>query len=487
MEKSHYWTSFAAHFFEERSDLVIARDVTGKKWRLFSKFADQFLDVFFQTFALVIKNQASAGRGPSLRDRLRDAPFVRHAKSDTCFFCQNLLSHKEERYAALPGRRNPKRFPIFDIHVCARLRLKGGCGSEEGRSGESFVRFRSEIKKLTSPKKGTTIMHNLILGNRRALLRLAFPFTTLAVMCFAFLPLTHAVTPAPDGGYGGNNTAEGDGALSSLTTGVWNTALGFQALFNDTTGSTNTATGYKALNTNTAGGGNTAIGSQALLNNTGAANIALGANAGVNITTGNANIDIGNAGSNGDSDTVRIGKVGTQTNAFIAGIFGVPVVNGLRVVVDNVGHLGTEFPSAARFKEAVKPMDKASEAILALKPVTFRYKKELDPKGVPQFGLVAEEVAKVNPDLVARDVDGRLQTVRYDAVNAMLLNEFLKEHQTVQELTSAAAKQEAKIALQEQEIKSLTAALKEQASQIQKVSAQLEVNKPAPQIVLTNQ
>jgi hypothetical protein len=129
--------------------------------------------------------------------------------------------------------------------------------------------------------------------------------------------------------------------------------------------------------------------------------------------------------------------------------------------------LGTTT-SSVRFKEAIKPMDKASEAILALKPVTFRYKHELDPDGIPQFGLVAEQVQKVNPDLVARDEKGQVYSVRYELVNAMLLNEFLKEHRTVQEL--------------KEEIKALTASLKEQAAQIQKVSAQLEASKPAPQL-----
>jgi uncharacterized coiled-coil protein SlyX len=132
-------------------------------------------------------------------------------------------------------------------------------------------------------------------------------------------------------------------------------------------------------------------------------------------------------------------------------------------------------------------MDKASEAILALKPVSFRYKEEIDPDGIPQFGLVAEEVEKVDPDLVARDADGKINTVRYEAVNAMLLNEFLKEHRTVQELKSIVARQEASAAQQQQEIKALTASLKEQASQIQKVSAQLEASKAAPQLVADNQ
>jgi uncharacterized coiled-coil protein SlyX len=163
------------------------------------------------------------------------------------------------------------------------------------------------------------------------------------------------------------------------------------------------------------------------------------------------------------------------------------------VKVDSTGHLGT-VGSSGRFKEQIKPMGNASEAILALKPVTFRYKKEIDPERTPEFGLVAEQVETVNPDLVARDAEGKVYTVRYDAVNAMLLNEFLKEHRKVQEqeatiaeLKSVAAKQETINAQQQREVKALAATLKEQASQIQKVSAQLELNKPAPQMVLNNQ
>ncbi len=154
--------------------------------------------------------------------------------------------------------------------------------------------------------------------------------------------------------------------------------------------------------------------------------------------------------------------------------------------VNSSGKLGT-VTSSARFKQDIHSMDKASEAILALKPVTFRYKKELDPEGIPQFGLVAEEVEKVNPDLVARDRDGKPYTVRYDAVNAMLLNEFLKAHRTVQELKSTVAKQEAIIAQQQKGMEAVTARLEQQASQIQKVSTQLEMSKPAPQIVDNHQ
>ena len=259
--------------------------------------------------------------------------------------------------------------------------------------------------------------------------------------------------------------------------GNFNAAIGSQALLLNTTGSANTATGDSALHNNTTGG----------------SNIALGFQAGQNLTTGNFNIDIGNVGVAGESKRIRIGTAGAQTKTFIAGISGATVASGVGVIVGSNGQLGTVV-SSERFKDAIKPMDKASEAILALKPVTFHYKKELDPEGIPQFGLVAEDVEKVNPALVARDDQGKVYTVRYEAVNAMLLNEFLKEHRKVQEqgatiaqLKSAAAKQEATAALQQQEIKALTASLKEQASQIQKVSAQLEVSKTAPQTVLNSQ
>jgi uncharacterized coiled-coil protein SlyX len=222
----------------------------------------------------------------------------------------------------------------------------------------------------------------------------------------------------------------------------------------------------------------------------------LGVSAGANLTTGSNNIDIGNVGVASDFARIRIGTRPTHKNAFIAGIFGVTVPTGVAVLIDNSGHLGTTT-SSARFKEAIQPMDKASEAILSLKPVTFRYKQELDPASVPQFGLVAEEVEKVNPDLVARDDEGKPYTVRYEAVNAMLLNEFLKEHRKAKELKSTVAKQGAAIAQQgskihqqqaaitqlEKRMKTVAARLEEQASQIQKVSTQLQVTKPAPQIV----
>jgi hypothetical protein len=279
---------------------------------------------------------------------------------------------------------------------------------------------------------------------------------------------------------GSSNTANGVNALFSNTAGQGNTASGFNALKSNTTAFNNTAAGQSSLSRNTTGGSNTANGFGALLNNTtGSSNITLGANAGANLTTGSNNIDIGNRGVAGEGNAIRIGTTGTHTSTFVAGIRGVTVATGIGVIVGSNGQLGT-VTSSDRFKEVIKPMDKASEKIRSLRPVTFRYKHELDPDGIPQFGLVAEQVEKVNSDLVVRDDDGKVMSVRYDAVNAMLLNEFLKEHRKVQEL-------EANEAQQQKEITLLKAELKDQAAQIQKVSAQLEASKPAPQVVNNNQ
>jgi Chaperone of endosialidase len=411
--------------------------------------------------------------------------------------------------------------------------------------------------------KKTTLHLRKSIG--RSPLRLGFLLMPLALTCFALSPSSRAVTPAPDGGYLGENTAEGTNALFSLTTGFDNTATGFQALFSNTTGNDNTANGVNALVSNTTGFDNTATGAAALYSNTigsantangyeslysnttgidntangvfalfdnttgsyntasgdgamafnstgssntavgltalfynttGSSNIALGLGAGLNLTTGNNNIDIGNAGVAAESNTIRIGTSGAQTATFIAGIRGVAVAGGQAVAVNANGQLGIRA-SSARFKDAIKPMDKASEAILALKPVTFRYKKELDPDGIPQFGLVAEEVEKVNPALVVRDADGKVYTVRYEAVNAMLLNEFLKEYRkveklqaTITELKSTVARQQkdfqGAIAQQQKAMETVVAHLKQQDSKIQKVSAQIELTKPAPQTVLNN-
>jgi hypothetical protein len=378
----------------------------------------------------------------------------------------------------------------------------------------------------------------------------------ILIFGLAFLPKARALSPVPDGGYPGGNTAEGQNALLSLTTGTYNTALGwlslrsnatgnfntatgagtlflntadgntatgagallsntiavrntangaftlfsntegieniangYQALFNNTSGNENTAngafslfhntighdntaTGQAALVSNTTGNDNTATGVTALDNNTtGNNNIAVGSMAGFNLTTGDFNIDIGNNGVTDEGFTIRIGDVNTQTRAFIAGIFAVPVT-GTGVVVDSDGQLGVAA-SSQRFKDEIKPMDKASEAILALKPVTFRYKHAIDPKRIPQFGLIAEQVENVNPDLVARDKEGKPYSVRYDQVNAMLLNEFLKAHRKMEQ--------------QQKQIDGLTAQLKEQATQIQKVSTQIELSKPEKRVVLNSQ
>jgi hypothetical protein len=388
---------------------------------------------------------------------------------------------------------------------------------------------------------------------------------------FASLQSAHAVSPAPDGGYSGANTAEGQNALFSLTTGGYNTAVGWLSLRSDTTGSFNTAIGAGALalnsaddntatgvgallnntigafntangvlalfhntegefNTgigsfvlfnnmtgaqnmamgdsallaNTSGSQNIAIGVSALRNSNGSHNVAIGKDAMGNANTGSFNVGIGEAalhdnttgssntaighkagfiitgGSNicigaevlgvpGDNYTIRIGDnlpIGAGNSAcYIGGIYSQAAAGGGEVFVSSDGKLGTTV-SSRRFKQDIKPMNEASKALFALKPVTFRYRKEIDPAGVPQFGLVAEDVEKVSADLVGRDSEGKAAMVRYDQVNAMLLNEFLKEHQTVQELKKQVAE--------------LTAGL-------QKVSAQLELSKRAPQTAENNQ
>jgi trimeric autotransporter adhesin len=405
-------------------------------------------------------------------------------------------------------------------------------------------------------------------------------YRAFAIFAFAFsglLQMAHAVSPAPDGGYPGGNTAEGQNALFSLTSGGYNTAVGYlslrsestasfntaigagtllantadentatgagallsntaanhntadgafalfsnttggdntaigdQALFKNTTANGNTADGTFALFSNTTGADNTAIGDVALVanttglsntaigvaalgsNSTGGSNIALGFNAGLNLTTGNNNIDIGNSGATGDADIIRIGTQGIQTFTIIAGISNDIQAIGTPVIVTTDGYLGVAT-SSARFKDQIKPMDKASEALFGLNPVTFRYKRQIDPAGTGQFGLVAEEVEKVNPDLVVRDKEGKPYSVRYEQVNAMLLNEFLKEHRKVENLKNDF---QTTVAQQQKEIADLTATVKEQAVQIQKVSAQLaaaspsgdglEASKPAPQVVLSN-
>jgi len=275
---------------------------------------------------------------------------------------------------------------------------------------------------------------------------------------------------------GGANTATGLNALLANTGGNNNTGDGVDSLQSNTTGNNNTASGAFALNRNTTGSGNTAQGNTALnKNTTGSNNTALGFLAGQNLTTGSNNIDIGAnvPGVAGEANTIRIGKQGTQKSTFIAGIFGTPVT-GSTVVVNSTGKLGV-VSSSARFKEAIKPMDKASEAILELKPVSFRYKEAIDPDKVPQFGLIAEEVEKVSSDLVVRDENGKISTVRYEAVNAMLLNEFLKEHRTVESLKATAMKAESKAQQEEATVDELERIVTQQQRQIETLSAGLQI------------
>jgi hypothetical protein len=323
--------------------------------------------------------------------------------------------------------------------------------------------------------------------------------------CLGLLPTAHAVVPAPDGGYGPpgygtGNTAEGQNALLSLTTGSYNTGVGLLslrsntttslntaigagallantanqntatgavALFHNTIGSLNTANGAFALFNNTTGTGNTAIGADALINNTtGPENTALGAGAGANVITATNVICIGNPGADVTHTT------------WIGNVYGVTTQNGSTapVIVSADGQLGTNA-SSERFKKDIASMDKASEVILSLRPVSFHYKS--DSKGTPQFGLIAEEVAKVNPDLVVRDRNGEIYSVRYEAVNAMLLNEFLKEHHQVQDLKAI-------VAGQQKQLEALTTGLQKVSAQLAAASPSrggLETSKPAPQVV----
>ena len=283
---------------------------------------------------------------------------------------------------------------------------------------------------------------------------------------------------------GNGNNAFGVNALGSNTTGDYNTAIGHEALISSTTAVKNTAIGYQALFNDRTGVENIAVGSRSLISSTGSYNVALGG--GGNLQTGDFNIYIGNDGEAEESGTLRIGSFCCQSRAFISGISGVTVSGGATVYIRSAGQLGTST-SSVRFKQDIRDMDRASETLLALRPVTFRYKPEFDPDEIAQFGLIAEEVEKVNPDLVVRDKDGKAYSVRYEQVNAMLLNEFLKEHRKVEEqvakITELKRDFQMVNARQEKEIQVLSAQLKEQSARIAKVSAQLEIAKPATKLV----
>jgi hypothetical protein len=322
----------------------------------------------------------------------------------------------------------------------------------------------------------------------------------------------------------GPNVAVGQQALEDNTIASGNTAVGYQALGNNTTGLNNTdlgistavgfqalahasgpdaalndAFGYQALFNLTGGANNVAIGANALRNLTsGNVNLAVGSSAGINLTSGEFNVFIGSAAGSGvttASSVICIGAAGSNVNGscFIDHIFNGPSSGGVGVFVNSNGRLGTST-SSRRFKENIKPMGKASEAILQLKPVTFHYKRELDADRIPQFGLVAEEVEKVNPDLIVRDKDGKPYSVRYDQVNAMLLNEFLKEHREVEELKAAAVKRDATIANLESAVvkqeKGFQLTLAKQEKQIealtlglQKAGAKIAISRHTPRVV----
>jgi len=366
--------------------------------------------------------------------------------------------------------------------------------------------------------------------------KIIFGTVLSALVCFGLCQQVQSATDTPDpGSVSTSNTADGQGALGSLTTGLYNSAFGFLsvlslsdgnfdtgvgagALFVDN-GGTNTAVGAAALFNNTTGGDNNAVGAFALFNNvsgffnnahgrdallnstgdqnnamgddamffntTGSFNTAVGDDALDNNVDGNSNVAIGDEAGTGlgasVSNCIAIGAPGAgpfavlSNTCFIGSIFGQPVSDPgtqTAVFVDQFNVVGI-FNSSRKYKHDIQPMDKASETLYQLKPVTFKFNS--DWKATTQYGLIAEEVAEVDPQLVSRK-DGEIVTVHYEQINSMLLNEFLKEHKKVQNL-------EVTVAQQAKGMEVLTAQLREQAAQIQKVSAQLEVNKPAPQVV----
>src|SRR5262249_14790605 len=271
---------------------------------------------------------------------------------------------------------------------------------------------------------------------------------------------------------GDDNTALGAFALSSNIEGFQNTAVGDEALLNNSDGENNSAVGLAALANNTGGFANTAVGSDALGNNsTGSGNTGVGNQAGSSVTTASNVICIGGIGGENIDNSCYIANIYSNIQPVIG-------TDPDYVTIASNGRLGRSNlnGSSRRFKHDIQPMDKASEIILALKPVSFRYNKQYDPTERPSFGLIAEDVAGVAPDLVGRNKKGEPESVRYEQINAMLLNEFLKEHRKVQE-------QSATIAELKTEIATVTAIVKKQAAQIQKVSAQVNTNKPHQALV----
>jgi hypothetical protein len=361
----------------------------------------------------------------------------------------------------------------------------------------------------------------------------------LVLLFFALSPKVQAVVPAPDGGYPNFTTAEGQNALFSLTTGAANTAVGWFSLwgnaegsFNTATGagallfntsdqntafgaaallfntfgfgntavgaaalssntgatvdtpnggpgSANTAVGVSALSSNTTGGFNTAVGAYALANSLGFGNIALGSGAGSAVTTASNVICIGTSGANVD-ESCFIGHIYSNVQPIVG-------TDPDSVTINSNGRLGRGNASSRRYKHDIKPMEKASEALYALKPVSFRYNEQYDATQTLAFGLIAEEVAEVYPDLVGRNREGKPESVRYEQINAMLLNEFLKEHRKVQELEATVAQQRKDFQVAIANLKeTVNAQFREQASQIQKVHAEVEAARSSEQMFVEN-
>jgi polyhydroxyalkanoate synthesis regulator phasin len=299
---------------------------------------------------------------------------------------------------------------------------------------------------------------------------------------------------------GGDNTATGLDALGSNSSGTYDTATGFEALYHNTTGNDNTAYGFEALFSVGTNGDNAAFGSQALYNNTaggqntafgalslyssttGGANIALGFEAGYDITSGDDNIDIGNLGSSSDNDTIRIGTPGTHTSFYAAGVHGVTVSSGVEVFINSSGQLGT-VNSSIRFKEDVHDMGEASSAIFRLRPVTYRYKKPYADGSKPvDYGLIAEEVADVYPDLIVRGADGQIQTVQYQKLTPMLLNELQKQHRLLEQMGKTVEQQQQTMAQQQETIRLLMAQQTETVQLLEKRLAALETAQPSAKL-----
>jgi hypothetical protein len=361
----------------------------------------------------------------------------------------NSVNRSSRRCGTVAGLLIPLALAYFGLSPQARAVCQQGCDLINGNTflGDDAL-VNNELGGGGNTAIGETALYNNDLGYRNTATGASALYSNV---------------------WGFSNTATGASALENNTTGRENTATGESALSVNVTGDNNTAIGNSALSSNVTADNNTAIGNGALYFNTGPGNVAVGVNAGVHLTTGNGNVCLGAFvfGNAGESNTTRIRNVYSS----------VASERAVYVTADN--KIGT-LVSSRRFKEEIKPMDKASEAILALKPVSFRYKKEIESNGSIMFGLIAEDVEKADPDLVTRDEKGQAETVRYEVVNAMLLNEFLKEHAKVEQLKKDF---ESKIAEQQRQIEALSTVVKEQTSQIQTVSAQLSAKQAAPRLV----